>query len=193
MSILSMVLSSRAFVWAVLFGPVVWLSARYATGGLFYGEFIHLTGELSARCLIVTLAATPLRNCFPKQRWTAWLARQQRYLGLAAFAYAVPHAVAYLIKKTDLERIIGEGIEPGLLTGWIALLIFIALAITSNNASVRALGKRWKTLHRLVYAAAILTFLHWALTAFDPVEGYIHAAVLLGIQALRFIPKRSER
>ncbi len=187
---LSTVLSSRYFIWAVLFGPVALLSWRYASGALFYGEFIHLTGELSARLLIVTLAATPLRNLFPKRRWTAWLLKQQRYLGLAAFAYAVPHLIAYIVKQGDAARILSESIEPGLLTGWIAMLIFIALAITSNNASVRSLGKRWKPLHRLVYIAAILTFLHWALTAFDPVEGYVHAAVLLGIQVLRFVPRR---
>lgn len=186
---LSTVLSSRYFIWALLFGPIVLLCWRYVSGVLFYGEFIHLTGELSARLLIITLAATPLRNLFPKQRWTAWLHRQQRYLGLAAFAYAVPHSIAYVAKLGDRTRILSEAIEPGMLTGWLALLIFAALAITSNNASVRALGKRWKTLHRFVYAAALLTLLHWVLTAFDPVEGYIHAAVLLGIQALRFVPR----
>jgi len=189
---LSTVLSSRYFLWALLFGPVFWLSWRYVSGALFYGEFIHLTGELSARLLIITLAATPLRNLFPRQRWTAWLLRQQRYLGLAAFAYAVPHAIAYLVKLSDFARILSESIEPGMFTGWLAMLIFVALAVTSNHASIRALGKRWKLLHRFVYAAAILTFLHWVLTAFDPFEGYVHAAVLLGIQALRFVPRAKE-
>lgn len=186
---LSTVLSSRFFVWIVLFSPVVWLTWRYMSGALFYGEFIHVTGELSARVLMVTLAVTPLRRLFPKQRWTAWLLKQQRYLGLAAFAYALPHMIAYIVRLKDVQRILGESIEPGMLTGWLAMLIFVALAVTSNNASVRALGKRWKWLHRWVYLAAILTFLHWVLTAFDPLSGYVHAAILLGIQALRFIPK----
>lgn len=186
---LSTVLSSRIFVWAVLFGPVVWLSWRYLTGALFYGEFIHVTGELSARLLIVTLAVTPLRNLFPRKRWTIWLVRQRRYLGLAVFAYAVPHLIAYVVKLRDATRIFWESIEPGMLTGWLAMLIFVALAITSNNASVRKLGKRWKLLHRFVYVASILTFLHWVLTAFNPLEGYVHAAILIGIQALRFMPR----
>ena len=190
---LSNVLGSRYFVWVILFAPVVVLSWRYVSGALFYGEFIHLTGELSARLLIVTLAVTPLRNLFPKQRWTAWLLRQQRYLGLAAFAYAVPHLIAYLVKLSDVNRILAESIELGMLTGWFAMLIFVALAVTSNNASVRVLGKRWKLLHRLVYVSAILTFLHWVLTAFDPLEGYIHAAILMGIQVLRFIPRSKDK
>ena len=98
--------------------------------------------------------------------------------------------IAYLFKLGDASRVLKEVGEIGMLTGWLAMLIFGALAITSNDASVRAMGKRWKSLHRFVYAAAILTLLHWILTAFDPTEGYIHAVVLLGIQVLRFLPKR---
>jgi len=180
--------SSRYFVWAVLFGPLLYVCWQYLNESLFYGEFIHVTGELSARLLIVTLAVTPLRNLVPKQRWTAWLVRQRRYIGLATFAYAVPHLLAYLVRLRDVERIVAEGIEIEMLTGWIALLIFLLLALTSNNVSVRRFGMRWKTLHRLVYFAAILTFLHWVLTAFDPLAGYVHAGVLILILALRFVP-----
>jgi len=182
-------LSPRVFVWAVLFVPLLVLCWQYTTGVLFYGEFIHITGDWSARLLILTLLVTPLRRLLPQQRWTVWLFRQRRYLGVATFAYAVPHLVAYLVKLSDIARIVSEGIEPGMLTGWVALLIFAALAITSNNTSVRRLGKRWKSLHRFVYAAAVLTFLHWILLAFDPLQGYIHAGVLLVIQALRFVKR----
>jgi len=131
----------------------------------------------------------------PRQRWTAWLGRQRRYLGVATFAYAVPHLVAYLVKLSDMARIVSESIGPGMLTGWLAMMIFAALAVTSNNSSVRKFGSRWKSLHRFVYAAAVLTFLHWILLAFDPVQGYIHAGVLLIIQALRFVkqPKSASR
>jgi len=187
--------SSRVLVWAVLFVPLLVLCWQYATGVLFYGEFIHITGDWSARLLILTLLVTPLRRLMPRQRWVAWFGRQRRYLGVATFAYAVPHLVAYLVKLSDMGRIVSEGIDPGMLTGWVALLIFTALAITSNNTSVRRLGSCWKSLHRFVYAAAVLTFLHWILLAFDPVQGYIHAGVLFVIQALRFVkrPKSASR
>ena len=75
------------------------------------------------------------------------------------------------------------------MTPLVAMLIFTALAVTSNNTSVRKLGKRWKVLHRFVYAAAILTFLHWILLAFDPLQGYIHAGVLIVIQSLRWLKR----
>ena len=184
-------LGSRYIVWAVLYIPLGLFCWQYVTGVLFYGEFIHITGDWAARLLILTLFVTPLRRLLPQQRWTNWLVRQRRYLGVATFVYTVPHLVAYLVKLSDMTRILSEGIELGMLTGWIAMLIFTALAITSDNASVRKLGERWKTLHRFVYAAAVLTFLHWILLAFDPLQGYLHAGALVVIQALRFVRPRA--
>jgi sulfoxide reductase heme-binding subunit YedZ len=178
-------INTRYALWLVLAAPWLIVSVRYMTGGLYYGEFIHATGEFSARLLMVTLAVTPLRRMFPKSRWAIWLLQSRRYFGVAAFAYAVPHLLAYLWKLASLTRVVEQGAEPGMWTGWIALLIFLALAITSNNYSVRKLGRRWKYVHRLAYAAAILTFAHWILTAFDPLSGLIHAGVLVVLEAYR--------
>ena len=177
----------RYALWAVLAAPWVIITFRYMTGGLYYGEFIHATGEFSARLLIITLAVTPLRLMFPRSRWTIWLLQNRRYFGVAAFAYAVPHLVAYLWKLANLAKVLEEGAEPGMWTGWIALIIFLALAITSNNFSTRKLGQRWKSLHRLVYLAAILTFVHWVLVAFDPVSGLAHAGVLIALETYRAV------
>lgn len=177
--------SSRYFLWAILFIPLMVMVVRYVTGDLFYGEFIHLTGEFSARLLILTMAVTPLRLMFPGQRWTNWLLRNRRYFGVATFTYAMPHLVAYLVKLGSFVKIFEDGLEPGIWTGWIAVLIFLALVTTSNNTSVRKLGGRWKTLHRLVYFAAVLTFAHWVLLAFDPLPGFIHAGVLAALETYR--------
>ena len=179
--------NTRYSLWLVLAAPWVIMTVRYMTGGLYYGEFIHATGEFSARLLIVTLAVTPLRLMFPRSRWTIWLLQNRRYFGVAAFAYAMPHLVAYLWKLASVAKILEEGAEPGMWTGWIALIIFLALAITSNNFSTRKLGQRWKTLHRLVYLAAILTFVHWVLVAFDPMSGLVHAGVLIALETYRVV------
>ena len=179
--------NARYTLWLVLAAPWVIMTVRYMIGGLYYGEFIHATGEFSARLLIVTLAVTPLRLMFPRSRWTIWLLQNRRYLGVAAFAYAVPHLLAYLWKLASVAKVLEEGAEPGMWTGWIALIIFLVLAITSNNFSTRKLGQRWKTLHRLVYPAAILTFAHWVLVAFDPVSGLVHAGVLIALETYRVI------
>ena len=82
-----------------------------------------------------------------------------------------------------------EGLEPELATGWLAFAIFVVLAATSNDASVQTLGRTWKRLHRVVYAATILTFAHWFLAAYDATVGYVLAGLLLLLQVPRVITR----
>ena len=72
-----------------------------------------------------------------------------------------------------------------MLAGWLAFALFVPLAATSNDMATRALKRTWKRLHRLVYPAAILTFLHWVLAAFDPATAYIHIAIITAIELVR--------
>ena len=166
----------------VLLLPLALMTWRYGAATVYFGEYLHWTGVQSARLLLLTLAVTPLLRLLPRAAAIRWLIRRRRDIGLVTFFYALAHTVAYLVRKSDLQLIASEGLEAGLLTGWIAFLAFIALAVTSNDVSVRAMGRKWRRLHQTVYVAAILTYLHWVLTAFDPTMGYVHgaaAAVLL--------------
>lgn len=169
----------------MLAAPGAWIGWRYARDVITYGEVIHESGDWSVWLLIATLAVTPLRLVFPGRRWTAWLARQRRYLGVATFGYAAFHLAVYLVRKADPALIAGEGLKLELLTGWIAFALIAALAATSNDASVRWLGRGWGTLHKLVYPAAALTIAHWWLTAFDPQAAIIHSAILAALVAAR--------
>ena len=178
-------IDSPWFLWLLLALPGGGTIIRYATGATFYGEVVHSTGQLSAQLLIVTMAVTPLQLMFPGRGWVRWLLLRRRYFGVAAFGYAALHTAVYLIRTGVFGDILADAAEPGLLTGWIALAIFVPLAVTSNDASVRRLRRLWKRLHRWVYAAAILTFAHWVLTAFDPVPGLIHLSVLAALEAYR--------
>ncbi len=177
--------NSRYLLWIVLALPAAFMLAGYWRETLFYGEVIHESGEMGARLLILTMAVTPLCLMFPRATWPRWLLQRRRYLGVAAFGYALLHAVVYLARKTDLASILDEAREIGMWTGWIAALGMLVLAATSNDWSVRVMRKAWKSLHRSVYAIALLTFLHWALSAFDPVPGAIHFGVLLALEAYR--------
>jgi sulfoxide reductase heme-binding subunit YedZ len=179
--------TDRWLLWVALTLPLAWMTWRYSAETVYYGEYLHWTGAQSARLLLLTLAVTPLLRLLPHTPAIRWLMRRRRDLGLVTFFYALAHTAAYLVRKSDLQLIASEGLEAGLLTGWIAFLVFIALAVTSNDASVRALGRTWRSLHKAVYVAAVLTYLHWVLTAFDPTMGYVHgaAAVLLLLARLR--------
>ena len=179
------VLNSRYFIWVLLGLPFVLMVGGYRSGEIFYGEVVHASGELSARLLIVAMAATPLRLMFPTAGWPQWLLRQRRYVGVAAFVYALLHTVVYLQKTGIVAEIVEEGLRFNMWTGWLGLLIFAALALTSNDVSVRYLKRTWRKLHRLVYPAAVLAFLHWIFIAFDYVPGLIHAGVLALLEAYR--------
>lgn len=125
-------------------------------------ELLHPTGEFSARFMIVALMATPLMLLFRDWRGPRWLVRNRRYFGVAAFGYAALHAVIYLIAEGTLARVLGELPQLDIWTGWLAFLILLPLAATSMDYAVRRMGPRWKALQRWVYAAAVLTLLHWA-------------------------------
>ena len=175
---------SQLILWLLLALPGAVVVGRFALGMIGYGEALHQSGDWSVRLLIVTLALTPLRLAFPKGVWSLWLLRRRRDIGVACFAYAALHLGIYLGRKAEAPMlIVREGLEPGMAVGWIALVALAALAITSNNASVRRLGSGWKRLHRLIYPAAALTMAHWLLTAFDLRQGLIHAAILVGVVA----------
>ncbi|WP_419910260.1 sulfite oxidase heme-binding subunit YedZ [Hoeflea sp.] len=164
---LSQILHSRYFFWAILALPgipmvMALVSGAPAPDGRPVTEMLlHPTGEFAARFMIIAMLVTPLRMLFPKARFLAWLARRRRYLGVAAFCYALLHTVLYVADMGSLRQILAEFTALGIWTGWAAFILFVALAVTSNDASQRVLLQWWKRLQRLVYPAAVLTLLHW--------------------------------
>lgn len=174
-------------LWVLLAVPAIYIVLRYWQDAISYGEIIHATGDWSVALLALALAVTPLRRVLAGGGLTRWLMTHRRAFGVASFAYATLHTLTYLERKWGHGFILKEGLQPDLLTGWIALAIFLLLAATSNDRSVRALRRNWQRLHRAVYVAAGLTFAHWILTAFEPRIAYICLAALCLIEALRFV------
>jgi len=182
--------SGKYWIWAVLSVPGIHVLARYLSDSISYGQVIHETGNWSVGLLSIALAVTPLRRLLPEARWPRWLATQRRALGVASFAYAAFHTLTYLQRKWGYGYILKEGVEPDLLTGWVAFVIFLLLAITSNDKSVRTLRRNWQRLHRTVYVATGLVFAHWILTAFDRQTALISLVALCVVESLRFIRRR---
>ena len=187
--------SSRPLLWLILALPGLWMAGRWALtpDSCGYGHAIGDSGDWAAWLLLVTLAVTPIRLAFRKRKWAVWLMRRRRDLGVASFAYAAFHTGIYLGKKVDPATILSEAGEPYLLAGWAALALFVPLAATSNDIATRALKRSWKTLHRLVYPAAILVFVHWVLSAFDPTTAWIHVGILVAIEGIRIVLQMRQR
>jgi sulfoxide reductase heme-binding subunit YedZ len=124
-------------------------------------DFItRFTGSWALIFLIGTLAVTPAR------RLTGWndLIKLRRMLGLFAFAYALTHFATYLVLDHFFDwRAIGKDIlkRPYVTAGFTAFVILLPLALTSTAGMIRRLGKRWQTLHRLIYVAALAGVIHF--------------------------------
>ncbi|WP_312780434.1 protein-methionine-sulfoxide reductase heme-binding subunit MsrQ [Acidovorax temperans] len=144
--------------------PAVWLVVAAATNQLGANPaeaLIRSTGDWALRALCVVLALTPLRVAFAVPA----LARWRRMLGLFAFFYAFLHVLSYswLDMGLDPPEIFADIVKrPFILVGTLAFVVLLALAATSFQRAIRALGsKRWQALHRTVYAAALLAVLHF--------------------------------
>lgn len=180
-------LNSLPVFWLVLSIPAILLVLGYAAGDIIAMDMLHPTGEFSARFLIIALMITPLSVLFGRRRWIVWLLKRRRSFGLASFGYAVLHLVYYIIDMELLDAMLAELWAPGIWTGWAALIVFVPLALTSNDASMRFLRSSWKRLQRLAYGAALLTLAHWLLIH-DGVGGALaHFIPLLLLELLRGI------
>jgi sulfoxide reductase heme-binding subunit YedZ len=158
------------------------------TGGLEaepVKDITHRTGWWTLTLLLLTLSITPIR------RLTGWnqVIRLRKTLGLFAFFYACLHLLIYFgLDQAFSFAYIGEDIvkRPYITVGFTAWLLLVPLAVTSTKGWIRRLGKRWRTLHRLIYLCAALGVLHfyWLVKA-DTREPLLFAAILAVLLAFR--------
>jgi sulfoxide reductase heme-binding subunit YedZ len=145
---------------------------------------IKAAGLWTIRLLFVALAVTPLAQAL---RWPS-LALVRRMIGVAAFAYAALHLAAFAADKMFDPAVVAREIALRiyLTIGMATWLVLAALAATSTDAAVRRMGRRWRTLHRAVYAAALLAVVHFFLqTRLDVSEPVVMAGFLIWLAAYR--------
>jgi len=199
------VLKPAAF--AAGLGPAGWLVWAIATGNLSPNPLSDLTNETglwTLRFLCITLAVTPLR------RLTGWnaLIRFRRMFGLFAFFYGTLHFLTYVVADRfagldftggmvawatlgNLARAIGDDIykRPYITVGFTAFTCMVPLAATSTAGMIRRLGgKRWQTLHRLIYVSAIAGVLHyWWLVKADISSPQRYSLIVGGLLLFRLM------
>ena len=188
---LRIILNKKLAFWVLLSLPALVLLQRYFSGELIAMDMLQPTGEWSARFMIAAMLLSPLLSLLGPRIWLTWLIQRRRALGVAAFAYAVLHLVFYVIDMGNLGDILAEFLALGIWTGWAAMLLFVPLAVTSNDASMRMLKKGWKRLQRLVYPAGILVLVHWIFIHNNLGTALLHFMPLILIVAARyFLPRR---
>ncbi|MCV2219243.1 sulfite oxidase heme-binding subunit YedZ [Thauera sp. Sel9] len=187
----------KAAVFLACLVPAVQLALGWQNDTLGANPIETITrasGEWTLRLLLITLAVSPLR------RYTGlhWLLRLRRMLGLFAFAYAAAHFTTYvwLDQFFDWQAIARDILDrPFITVGFAAFVLLIPLAATSSNAAIRRLGgRRWQSLHRSIYAIAILAVVHfWWLVKADLLKPFIYALILAALLGLRAWWREQER
>lgn len=171
--------------------PPAWLVWQGFTGGLGVDpvkEMEHQMGEWGLWLLIASIAITPLQR-FAGLR----LIKYRRAVGLLAFFYIMLHLLIWLVLDVQIVSQILADIykRPYITIGMAAFVLMIPLALTSNNWSIRKLGPRWRSLHKLVYLVVPLGALHFIMLVKGfQIEPYIYMAAILGLLALRLVPAR---
>lgn len=158
--------------------PLFILSVQLGTGQMGPDPAKRLmqgTGEWALRGLILVLLAAPLA----KRGWPM-LFRFRRVLGLSLFGYVSLHLLLFSQvyvgwSLTLLAEELNE--RPYVLVGFSAWLAMLPLALTSTDRARRWLGRRWRQLHRLVYPATVLAWLH----VFWLVRSDVGEALLYGV------------
>lgn len=148
----------------------------------------HYLGDTALRILLVSLAISPLRDM------TGWapIALIRRRIGLAAFFYAMLHLLAYVWLDLDwsMAALWKDVVKRIYITfGMAAIIGLIPLAITSNNAMIRMMGRKaWERLHWLVFPIAIAAVLHYLFMVKGLQSGpLIHGAILAFLLGWRLV------
>jgi sulfoxide reductase heme-binding subunit YedZ len=131
-----------------------------AHGARPLNELIHRAGFWALIFLGVTLAVTPFRRVFRYGN----LVDIRRMLGVGTFCYIAAHLTLFFADQSyDPGKFIHEISHRVYLivgaTAWVGLAV---LAATSTDGMVRRLGgARWRRLHQIVYAIALLALIHY--------------------------------
>lgn len=168
----------------------------------------HFTGDWALWLLLATLAITPVRRI---HKSLAWMVRFRRMIGLYSFFYATLHLATYVFIFSGYDVAVAfAGVKAGHLTeplwqlklvwptmlrdaekrrfiqvGLFAWVLLLALAVTSPQSMLRALGgKTWRGIHRLIYVAGIAAVIHYWWLVKTGVRAPLKPTVILGVLLL---------
>ncbi|WP_339108405.1 protein-methionine-sulfoxide reductase heme-binding subunit MsrQ [Thioclava sp. GXIMD4216] len=167
--------------------PLAWVVWLVLSGGIGVDPvkgIEHRLGKIALWFLMGGLVISPLRRTTGVN-----LLRYRRAVGLLGFFYVALHLLAWIV--LDMALLWGQLLpdlyrRPYLFFGIAAFVLMIPLALTSNKASIRHLGKNWRRLHWLVYPAVGLGVLHyvWQMKVISQ-EGWIWIAAFTLLMLLR--------
>jgi sulfoxide reductase heme-binding subunit YedZ len=185
-------LKSAIFLLALLpLGRLIWLGSVQDLGANPIEFITRSMGTWTLVFLCLSLAMTPARML---TGWTGFI-HLRRMLGLFCFFYATVHFLIWLWLDHNFSLVaMWQDVldRPYITFGFLAFVLLIPLALSSNRWAQRKLGRRWGHLHRLVYAIAVLAILHYwwhkaGKSDYETVSIYLGVIVVLLLLRLPFI------
>ena len=197
-------MKSRLNFWLVILlyiavsTPFLYLVFAYFTHNLTVNPILtaeEYSGDYAITLLVLSLACTPLNVITGYSIFV----RFRRILGLSAFFYAAIHFLLFIGVDYGFDFpqiLLTISRKPYIIIGLVVFIILIFLAITSLRRIQKALGRRWKTLQRLVYLASLGAVLHYGLAVKgnlltlkgNILRPYIYAGVVVILLLLRIPP-----
>ena len=135
-------------------------ASEIAHGARPLNELIHRAGFWALVFLGITLAVTPFRRILRYGNLTDI----RRMLGVGTFCYIATHLALFF---ADQSYSVGKFVHEithrvYLIVGAVAWIGLATLAATSTDGMVRRLGgMRWRRLHQIIYAIALLAIIHY--------------------------------
>ena len=188
------VITLKVIVFIACLVPLAWL----VYGGFVNPELLgadptatitHTTGDWTIRFLLITLAITPFRRLSPKLNWVI---RFRRMIGLYAFFYGTLHLFTWiwLYSAFNTQNMLADITKRRFITvGMLGWALMIPLALTSTAWAIRKIGgKRWNTLHKLIYISAICGVIHyWWLVKAGVKTPWTYTLILSALLLFRII------
>lgn len=130
----------------------------------WYNSTTFYTGRIAIFYLFMSLAVTPLITLFD---WKS-LGSVKKPLGNYGFVFVAIHLTMFIADfgfrggGFSAGAVVEEAfLKSYALVGFLAFMLLVPLAATSNKWAIKSLGKRWKKLHQLVYVINVLAVAHW--------------------------------
>ena len=151
---------TRIVAWAfvVMFAAVAPVAWRHGWSEEGARQVVRLSAEIGVVLFSLAFSASSIR-VFWRTPASAWLLRNRRYVGLSFGSFHLLHLAALgALALAFPEPFLSDRDPVALAGGGVAYAFLVAQMVTSNDASVRRLGRaRWTLLH------TVASWLLWAL------------------------------
>ncbi len=146
--------------------------------------FAKQAGSLSQALLLIILFMKPVGIVFGVRILKRTLVFR-RQMGVAMFYLALFHFAVLVIPSLIFDTTYYRW-SNHVLYGAVALIFAGMLWITSNNRSMRLLGRNWKRLHALAYPMLFLVLLHAAITSDEWAKIWVLVPLYIVLKALEW-------